>query len=87
MPTTKLKWYSPFVLLAGAILSVADQFTDILTLVEFRRGDQKTWFVVGSIIVSFQISVVPLTTCIFCGFAPPWGVKKKCLKNLKTSYC
>lgn len=41
------KWYSPFVLLVGTILSFADPITDILTLVEFYRADHKTWFGVG----------------------------------------
>ena len=40
------KWYSPFLLLVGAILSFADPITDILTL-EFYRTDHKTWFGVG----------------------------------------
>ena len=32
MEEEDLKWYSPFVLLVGAILSFADPITDILTL-------------------------------------------------------
>ena len=47
MKVEDLKWYSPFVFLFGAILSFADPITDILTLVEFYRADQKTWFGVG----------------------------------------
>ena len=47
MKVGDLKWYSPFVLLVGAILSFADPITDILTLVEFYRADHKTWFGVG----------------------------------------
>ena len=47
MKVEDLKWYSPFVLLVGAILSFADPITDILTLVEFYRADHKTWFGVG----------------------------------------
>jgi len=43
----KLKWYSPFVFLFGAIVGFADPITDILTLVEVYRADHKTWFGVG----------------------------------------
>ena len=41
------KWYDIFVPLFGAVLSVADPITDILTVVEFYRTDHKTWFGVG----------------------------------------
>ena len=51
MEEEDLKWYSPFVLLVGAILSFADPITDILTLVEFYRADHITWFGVGLIFV------------------------------------
>ncbi|XP_066029871.1 XK-related protein 6-like [Pocillopora verrucosa] len=47
MEEEDFKWYSPFVLLVGAILSFADPITDILTLVEFYRADHMTWFGVG----------------------------------------
>ena len=47
MKVEDLKWYSPFLLLVGTILSFADPITDILTMVEFYRADHKTWFVVG----------------------------------------
>ena len=47
MEEEDLKWYSPFVLLVGAILSFADPITDIITLVEFYRADHRTWFGVG----------------------------------------
>ncbi|XP_015750461.1 PREDICTED: uncharacterized protein LOC107330350 [Acropora digitifera] len=47
MKVKDLKWYSPCLFLAGAILSVADPITDILTLVEFYRNDHKTLFGVG----------------------------------------
>ena len=47
MGVVDLKWYRPFLLLVGAILSIADPITDILTLVEFYRTDHKTWFGVG----------------------------------------
>ena len=43
----KIKWYSKYVFLVGAILSFADPITDILTLVEFYLADHKTWFVVA----------------------------------------
>ena len=42
MEVNDLKWYSPFLFLLGAILSFADQITDILTLVEFYHTDHKT---------------------------------------------
>ena len=42
-----LKWYSTFAFLAGSIVSFVDVVTDVLTLVEFYREDQKTWFGVG----------------------------------------
>ena len=46
MPTLvrELKWYSTFIFFVGAILSVADPITDILSLVEFYRAGHKTWF-------------------------------------------
>ena len=47
MAGKELKWYSIFVVLFGAILSIADPITDVLTLVEFYRTDHKTWFGVG----------------------------------------
>ena len=47
MAKKELKWYGIFVVLFGAILSIADPITDVLTLVEFYRTDHKTWFVVG----------------------------------------
>ena len=42
MEVNDLKWYSPFLFLLGAILSFADQITDIPTLVEFYHTDHKT---------------------------------------------
>ena len=47
MAENELKWYDIFVPLFGAILSIADPITDVLTLVEFYRTDYKTWFGVG----------------------------------------
>ena len=47
MEAKDLKWYSPFVFLVGAMLSFADLITDILTLLEFYRGNHKVWFGVG----------------------------------------
>ena len=47
MAGKELKWYSIFVVLFGAILSIADPITDVLTLVEFYRTGHTTWFGVG----------------------------------------
>ena len=55
-----LKWYSPFVLLVGAILSIADPITDILTLVEFYRADHMTWFGVGLTFVLLPCLAFPV---------------------------
>ena len=55
-----LKWYSPFVLLVGAILSFADPITDILTLVEFYRADHITWFAVGLTFVLLPCLAFPV---------------------------
>ena len=55
MKVEDLKWYSPFLLLVGTILSFADPITDILTLVEFYRADHKTWFGVGLVFVVLPI--------------------------------
>ena len=51
MAENELRWYSIFVVLFGAILSIADPITDVLTLVEFYRTDHKTWFGVGLIFI------------------------------------
>ncbi|XP_044184447.1 XK-related protein 9-like [Acropora millepora] len=51
MKLKDLKWYSPFLFLAGAILGVADPITDILTVVEFYRNDHKILFEVGLLFV------------------------------------
>ncbi len=51
MEVKDLKWYSPVLFLVGAIFSFADPITDILTLVEFCRSDQKTWFGMGLVFV------------------------------------
>ena len=53
MAEKELKWYGIFVPFFGAILSVADPVTDILTLVEFYRTDHKTWFGVGLTFIIF----------------------------------
>ena len=53
-------WYTPIVLLVGAILSFADPITDILTLVEFYRTDHKTWFGVGLAFVILPCLLFPL---------------------------
>ncbi|KAK2572034.1 hypothetical protein P5673_003465 [Acropora cervicornis] len=51
MKVKDLKWYSPFLFLAGAILGFADPITDILTLVEFLRNDHWILFAVGLLFV------------------------------------
>ena len=60
MKVEDLKWYSPFKLLVGAILSFADPITDILTLVEFYRADHKTWFGVGLAFVILPCFLFPI---------------------------
>ena len=60
MPEERLKWYSPFVLLVGTILSFADPVTDIITAVEFYRADQKIWFGLGLVFVFLQSFVVSI---------------------------
>ncbi|XP_066029825.1 XK-related protein 6-like [Pocillopora verrucosa] len=60
MEVKDLKWYSPFVFFAGAILSFADPITDILTLVEFYRADHKVWFGVGLTFVLLPCLAFPL---------------------------
>ena len=60
MEVEDLKWYSPFVLLVGAILSFADPITDILTLVEFYRANHKIWFGVGLTFVLLPCLAFPL---------------------------
>ena len=63
MQGKKFKWYSPFVLLAGTILSFADPVTDILTAVEFYRTDHKIWFSFGLFFVFLQTFVVSIFFC------------------------
>ena len=60
MQVKDLKWYSPIVLFVGTILGFADPITDILTLVEFYRADNKTWFGVGLAFVILPCLVFPL---------------------------
>ena len=60
MEVKDLKWYSPFVFFAGAILSFADPIIDILTLVEFYRADHKVWFGVGLTFVLLPCLAFPL---------------------------
>ncbi|CAH3196469.1 unnamed protein product [Porites evermanni] len=57
------KRYDIFVPLFGAILSIADPVTDILTLVEFYRTDHKTWFGVGLIFIIFPFFFFFLIYC------------------------
>ena len=65
MKARRLKWYSPLLLLFGAILSFADPLTDILTLVKFYRADQKIWFVVGLTFVILPCLVFPIIYSVF----------------------
>ena len=64
MKVEDLKWYSPFVFLAGAILSFADPITDILTLVEFYRNDRKIWFGVALAFVILPCLVFPIVQIV-----------------------
>ena len=63
MPEERPKWYSPFVLLVGIILSFADPVTDIITVVEFYRADHKIWFGVGLGFVFVHSVVVSSLVC------------------------
>ena len=63
MEEKDLKWYSPFVFFAGAILSFADPITDILTLVEFYRANHKIWFGVGLTFVLLPCLAFPPMFC------------------------
>ena len=67
IPEERPKWYSPFVLLAGTILSLADPVTDIITAVEFYRADHKIWFGVGLGFVFLLNFVAILCLCGFHG--------------------
>jgi len=64
MDVQDLKWYSPFKFLLGAILSFADPITDILTLVEFYRTDNKIWFGVGLAFVILPCLLFPVLYCV-----------------------
>lgn len=64
MEVKDLKWYSPFLFLLGAILSLADPITDILTLVEFYRTGNKIWFGVGLAFVILPCLLFPLLYCV-----------------------
>ena len=64
MKVEDLKWYSPFVFLLGAILNFADPITDILTLVEFYRTDNKIWFGVGLAFVILPCLLFPALYCV-----------------------
>ena len=65
MPEERPKWYSPFVLLVGTILSLADPVTDIITVVEFYRADHKIWFGVGLGFVFLHNFVALFFLCYF----------------------
>ena len=67
IPEERPKWYSPFVLLVGTILSLADPVTDIITAVEFYRADHKIWFGVGLGFVFLLNFVAILCLCGFHG--------------------
>ena len=70
MEEEDLKWYSPFVLLVGAILGFADPITDILTLKEFYRADHITWFGVGLIFVLLPCLAFPVIFYTMRGIEP-----------------
>ena len=64
MSVKDLKWYSPFLFLAGAILGVADPITDILTVVEFYRNDHKILFGVGLLFVILPCFPFVFLVCV-----------------------
>lgn len=63
MKVEDLKWYSPCLFLAGAILGVADPITDILTVVEFYSNDHKILFGVGLLFVILPCLPFVLVVC------------------------
>lgn len=65
MKARRLKWYSPLLLLFGAVLSFADPMTDILTLLKFYREDQRIWFAVGLFFVILPCLVFPIIYSVF----------------------
>lgn len=77
----EVKWYSPIVLLAGAILSFADPITDILTLVEYYRADHKTWFGVGLAFVILPCLVFPILY-LFKIDKNPYSGTRKCTQTI-----
>ncbi|XP_078377087.1 XK-related protein 6-like [Oculina patagonica] len=81
MSVEDLKWYSPIVLLAGAILSFADPITDILTLVKFYRADHKTWFGVGLAFVILPCLVFPILY-LFKIHKNPYSGTRKCAQTI-----
>ena len=64
MSAKDLKWYSPLLFLAGAILGVADPITDILTVVEFYRNDHKILFGVGLLFVILPCLPFVFLVCV-----------------------
>ena len=80
MEVKNLKWFSAYLFL-GAILSFADPFTDILTLVEFYRTGHKTCMVWcgAHFCYSAMCAVCSLVLCSTnkCG-------RKQCLANCQS---
>ena len=83
MAEKKLKWYSILEVLFGTILSFADPFSDILTLVEFYRAGHTTWFGVG---LSFIF--LPIFFFLFANFTAGSDDQEKgqCKACLKYTY-
>ena len=85
MEVEDLKWYSPVLLLFGAILGFADPITDILTLVEFYRTDHKTWFGVGLAFVILPCFVFTVIYCMYnfnSGDSKQYGGTRKCTQTI-----
>lgn len=79
MKVDDLRWYSPYLFLAGAILSFVDPITDMLVLLEFFRADHKMWFGLGIAFIVFPCFAFPLilysirenyAEAIICGLNP-----------------
>lgn len=84
MEVKDLKWYSPFLFLFGAILSFADPITDILTLIEFYRTDNKIWFGVG---LAFVILPCLLFSVLYCVVTIDMEVESGALCCTKGIFC
>lgn len=79
MKVDDLRWYSPYLFLAGAILSFVDPITDMLVLLGFFRADHKMWFGLGIAFIVFPCFAFPLilysirenfAEAIICGLNP-----------------